>query len=230
MKILAVSDTELDMIYSPMITQRFRDVDLVIGCGDLPYYYLEYIISMLNRTTYFVRGNHAPRFKEEGVGGERTHPWGAIDLHRRVVRDSSGLLLAGIEGSLNYNNGRYQYSQEEMWAMILAMVPRLLLNRILYGRYLDIFVTHAPPWQIHDKEDLPHQGIKAFRWLIEKFKPTYHLHGHIHIYQQYDITETDHQGTRVVNSYGYKTLQFAFEQGNKGIRHIPPEDDNLDEA
>ncbi len=36
MKVLAVSDVEVDMIYSPLITQRFKDVDLVIGCGDLP--------------------------------------------------------------------------------------------------------------------------------------------------------------------------------------------------
>jgi Icc-related predicted phosphoesterase len=222
MKVLAVSDTEMDMIYSPMITQRFKDVDLVCGCGDLPYYYLEYIVSMLNRPTYYVRGNHAPRFKEEGVGGERTHPWGGIDLHRRVVRDSSGLLLAGIEGSLNYNNGRFQYTQGEMWGMILSMVPALLLNRLRFGRYLDIFVTHAPPWGIHDKDDLPHQGIRAFRWLIETFKPAYHLHGHIHIYQQYDITETHHQETRVVNSYGYKTLEFDFMNGKTGIRYREP--------
>lgn len=208
MKLLAVSDTELDVIYSPMISQRFKHIDLVIGCGDLPYYYLEYIISMLNRPTYYVRGNHAPRFKEEGVGGERTYPWGAIDLHRKVLKDSSGLLLAGIEGSLKYNVGRYQYTQAEMWSMVLLMAPKLMLNRLLYGRYLDIFVSHAPPWHIHDKEDLPHQGIKAFRWLIETFKPTYHLHGHIHIYQQYDVTETDHFCTRVVNAYGYKILDF----------------------
>lgn len=218
MKVLAVSDIELDMIYSPLITQRFKDVDLVIGCGDLPYYYLEYIISMLNRPLYYVRGNHAPRFHEEGVGGDRTYPWGGIDLHHRVTRDNSGLLLAGIEGSLDYNRGRYQYSQVEMWSMVLSLVPRLLLNRILYGRYLDIFVSHAPPWHIHDKEDLPHQGIKAFRWLIETFKPTYALHGHIHIYQQYDTTESLHGSTRVINTYGYKTLQFEIKKGKEGIK------------
>lgn len=220
MKVLAVSDVEVDMIYSPLITQRFKDVDLVIGCGDLPYYYLEYIISMLNRPLYYVRGNHAPRFKEEGVGGERSYPWGGIDLHRRIMRDPSGLLLAGIEGSLNYNQGRYQYSQAEMWSMVLHMAPRLQLNKILYGRYLDVFVCHAPPWHIHDKEDLPHQGIKAFRWLMKVFKPTYLLHGHVHIYQQYDITESLFESTRVINTYGYKTLAFDLQRGKGGIQNI----------
>lgn len=206
MKILAVSDVEVDMIYSPLVAQRFKDVDLIIGCGDLPYYYLEYIVSMLNRPLYYVKGNHAPQHSEEGTHYKRDYPWGGIDLHRRVVRDSSGLLLAGIEGSINYNHGPHQYTQAEMWAMVLGLAPRLLLNRIFYGRYLDLLVTHAPCWQIHDKDDLPHHGIKAFRWLLEVFKPAYHLHGHIHIYQQYDITESKFCDTQVVNVYGYKQV------------------------
>jgi hypothetical protein len=28
--------------------------------------------------------------------------------------------MAGIEGSLNYNNGRYQYTQGQMWGMVLG--------------------------------------------------------------------------------------------------------------
>lgn len=216
MNILAISDVEVDMIYSPLITQRFKDVDLVIGCGDLPYYYLEYVISMLDKPLYYVRGNHAPRFMEEGETSGRTYPWGGIDLHQAVKRDASGLLMAGIEGSLKYNKGLYQYSQPQMWQMIFAMVPRLMLNRLRYGRYLDIFVSHAPPWGIHDKEDLPHQGIKAFRWLIKVFKPAFALHGHIHIYQQYDVTETTYRSTRVINAYGYKLIRFDFPEKNRG--------------
>lgn len=216
MNILAISDVEVDMIYSPLITQRFKDVDLVIGCGDLPYYYLEYVISMLDKPLYYVRGNHAPRFMEEGETSGRTYPWGGIDLHQAVKRDASGLLMAGIEGSLKYNKGLYQYSQPQMWQMIFAMVPRLMLNRLRYGRYLDIFVSHAPPWGIHDKEDLPHQGIKAFRWLIKVFKPAFALHGHIHIYQQYDVTETTYRSTRVINTYGYKLIRFDLPEKNRG--------------
>jgi uncharacterized protein len=212
MKILAVSDVEVDMIYSPMVVQRFKDVDLIIGCGDLPYYYQEYIVSMLNRPLYYVHGNHAPYQAEYGDETSRDHPWGGVNLHRRVIRDHTGLLLAGIEGSLNYNEGPHQYTQEKMWSMAFALVPRLLFNRIFFGRYLDILVTHAPCWQIHDKEDLPHQGIKAFRWLVDTFKPAYHLHGHIHIYQQYEITETLFGSTRVINTYGYKQIEFSFPQ------------------
>jgi len=212
MKILAVSDTENDMIYSPMVVTRFGDVDLVIGCGDMPYYYLEYIVSMLNRPLYYVRGNHVYHHFQAGSDTIRDNPWGGTDLHGRVVRDSSGLLLAGIEGSINYNRGPYQYSQAEMWTLVLSLAPRLMINRMIYGRFLDIFVTHAPCWKIHDKDDLPHHGIKAFRWLIEVFKPKYHLHGHIHVYQQYEKTETQHGHTQVINVYGYKQIHFQLEQ------------------
>jgi len=206
MKILSVSDIEIGFIYSPLITQRFQDVDLVIGCGDLPYYYLEYIISLLNVPLYFVRGNHASKI-EYGNEGERTYPWGAINLHRSCVCGPGGILLAGIEGSIQYNLGPYQYSQGEMWGMVLSMVPSLLINKLRFGRYLDIFVTHAPPWKIHDMEDRPHKGIKAFRWLIKVFKPAYHLHGHIHVYRNDTVTETLVGSTRVINTYGYREFE-----------------------
>lgn len=205
MKILAVSDEEKAIIYSPQIAQRFGDVDLLISCGDLPYYYLEFMISMLNKRLYYVRGNHAARV-EYGAGGERSSPWGGVDLHRRVICDESGLLLAGIEGSLVYNFGPNQYSETEMWWFVWGMIPALLLNRLRYGRYLDVFVTHASPWKIHDLDDRAHRGSKAFRWFDAVFKPAYHLHGHIHVYRPDTVTETLFQQTRVINVFGYREI------------------------
>jgi Icc-related predicted phosphoesterase len=207
MNILAVSDVELGFIYDVSIVERFRHIDLVVSCGDLPNYYLEFIISMLNRPLYYVLGNHVSRGEEEPVG-ERSRPWGAVNLHRRVVCTEQGLLLAGIEGCLRYNYGPHQYTQGEMWVMVLSLVPGLLYNRLRYGRYLDIFVSHAPPWKIHDLDDRPHQGIKAFRWLIETFQPPYHLHGHIHVYRNDIPTVTRVGRTLVVNVYGYRELMY----------------------
>ena len=40
MKVLSLSDKVVSFIYGPQVKCRFKDVDLVIGCGDLPYYYL----------------------------------------------------------------------------------------------------------------------------------------------------------------------------------------------
>jgi hypothetical protein len=205
MRILSVSDIEIGFIYSPMILERFQSIDLIISCGDLPYYYLEYIETMLNVPLYYVRGNHASKV-EYTSGGERTSPWGGQNLHQRVIEDDTGLLMAGLEGCVRYNRGPYQYTQNEYWMKAFRMAPALMINRMRIGRALDILVTHAPPWQIHDDNDRPHQGIKALRWLIDVFKPTYLLHGHIHIYRNDAVTQTQIGSTRVINTYGYREM------------------------
>ena len=61
MIILSVSDTLVPHLYSPLIRANFQHVDCVIGCGDLPYYYQEFIVTLLNVPLYFVHGNHDPR-------------------------------------------------------------------------------------------------------------------------------------------------------------------------
>lgn len=208
MKILAVSDVEAELVYTPKIVERFGDAACIISCGDLPENYLEYIVSSLNRPFFFVHGNHA-RGYHVIEGKPLPRPAGGTSLHRRVTRGPGGLLLAGIEGSLRYSEGPLQYSQAEMWEMVLRLAPRLVLNRVLYGRFLDVFATHAPPWGIHDQDDRPHQGIHAFRWLLQTFRPALHLHGHVHIYQQYATTETHFARTRVINVYGYKQIELV---------------------
>lgn len=133
---------------------------------------------------------------------------GGIDLHRKNKQTDQGLLLAGIEGSLTYNHGPFQYSQFEMWWMVLLLVPKLILNFIIHGRFLDILVTHAPPSMIHDLPDRPHQGIKAFRWLIKVFQPEYHLHGHSKDYLKLQPLRTNVGKTKVMNVTGYKLIEF----------------------
>lgn len=204
MRILVLSDKVVDFIYGPQVRKRFQDVDLVIGCGDLAYYYLEYALNALNVPLYYVRGNH-DKVVEYSSGAQRTHPHGGIDLHRRTV-NYKGTLLGGVEGSLRYRYGQFQYTQFDMWEHVFSLVPGMFRNRLLYGRFLDIFVTHAPPAGIHDKEDLPHRGIKAFRWLLSVFKPAYHFHGHVHIIRPDEVSETQFGPTRVINTYGYREL------------------------
>ena len=200
-KILSLSDKQVDFIYSSQVKSRFGDVDLILGCGDLPYFYLEYVVSMLNVPLYYVCGNHS-NLVEHTSAGPKTHPHGGIDLHRKVVLDK-GLIMAGVEGSLRYRQGPFQYTQSEMWSHVLRIVPSLIRNKARYGRYLDIFISHAPPWGVHDQADLPHQGIKAFRWLLDAFRPRYHFHGHIHVYRNDTQTVTNYQSTMVVNTYGF---------------------------
>jgi Icc-related predicted phosphoesterase len=210
MKILTMSDKIVPFIYSPLARQRFKGVDLIIGCGDLAYYYLEYVLDSLNVPLYFVRGNH-DQVIEYSVEGQRVAPHGGTNLHQKVI-NHDGLLLAGVEGSLRYRYGNFQYSQNEMWYFVLNLVPGLLINRMRYGRFLDVFVTHAPPSGIHDHPDVPHQGIRAFRWLINVFQPAYYFHGHVHIYRPDTEIETRSGKTCVTNTYGYRETVLELEK------------------
>ncbi len=217
MKILSISDVLIPQIYTPQVRLRFPDVDLIISCGDLPYYYQDYISTLLNVPLFFVRGNHDPRV-EYGERVNRTGPEGGINLHRQVVY-YHGLILAGVEGSLRYKSGDYQYTQAEMWQHVWALVPGLLRNRAIHGRYLDIFVSHAPPRNVHDRLDFVHQGVDAFRWLIRVFQPAYHFHGHIHLYRPDEEVETLVGKTRVINTYGFReTLVPNYRQIKTGLR------------
>lgn len=210
MNILSISDKKVPNLYSPQVKDRFGHVDFVIACGDLPYYYLEFIISSLNKPLFFVRGNHDPEI-EYGEKISYSHPRGGIDLHQRVIC-SENILLAGIEGSIRYKErGLYQYTQSQMWLKTIRLLPRLFFNRLFYGRFLDIFVTHSPPWKIHDQDDLPHQGIKAFRWFIRTMGPKYHFHGHTHVYRPDTVIVTKFHHTKVINTYGYRETEFFLD-------------------
>lgn len=205
MKILTLSDKILPFIYSPKVKKRFTDIDFIIGCGDLPYDYLEYVLNALDKPLFFVHGNHDQKV-ETRSGIERNSPRGGMNLHRKVI-NFKNVLIAGIEGSNKYRPGDYQYTQFEMWLNVVSLVPKLYLNRLKYGRSLDIFVTHAPPQGIHDDTDLPHNGIIAFRWLIKNFSPEYFVHGHVHIYRPDTVSRTIIGKTMVVNTYGYQEIE-----------------------
>lgn len=204
MKLLAISDLASPLLYTPHLKKHFLDIKLLISCGDLPFEYYEYLVSSLDAPFFYVLGNHDQAISNSNFASQYSIA-GGTNLHGKSVI-CNGLILAGVEGSLKYREGPFQYSQSEMWVNVINLIPKLLLNRIRFGRYLDIFISHAPPAGIHDKSDLPHQGIIAFRWLIEKFQPRLHLHGHIHVYRPDEKVVTLVGKTRVVNVYGYQEI------------------------
>jgi Icc-related predicted phosphoesterase len=207
MKILSVSDVVVDLVQSPSIAQRFSDVDLVLSCGDLPFEYMEYIVTMLGRPLYFVYGNHAQHVRLDADGmWRRREPQGCINVHRRIIYDK-GLLIGGLEGSMRYREGEHQYTQGEMLALARLMAPRLWLNRLRYGRAIDILITHAPPYGIHDGDDLCHQGFRAFLSFMDRYKPRYLIHGHTHLYRQDAQRVTRYNETIVLNTYGYQVIE-----------------------
>jgi len=212
MRILTLSDKVEPLLYGPGLKRVIGDVDLVLGCGDLPQYYLDYVVSTLNVPCYFVHGNHAQgaeflrRGEEQDQRRQRCLPQGC-NVNGRVVNEQ-GVLIAGLEGCMRYNkNPRFQYTEREMRSKVLKMAPRLLWNRLRHGRYLDILITHAPPFGIHDGPDLCHRGFRAFLTFMRWFRPRYLIHGHKHVYRPDEVTQTSYHQTEVINIYGNRILE-----------------------
>lgn len=209
LRILAVSDAIARILHQPQVKTLVGDIDLLLSCGDLPYSYLEYLVTNLNPPhAFYVHGNHdAP---ETHSGGEWLAPGGWQNLDRRSVhlRDS-GLLLAGLEGCVRYRPAApYQYTQRQMAFRVQVLALQLLWNRARYGRYLDILIAHAPAAGIHDGPDLAHRGFHAFLTLMRRFRPRLLLHGHKHIYGP-QAWQTRYAATDVINVYPFRLLEWS---------------------
>ena len=221
MKILAVSDEVVDFLYSPAIRDRYGDVDLVAGCGDVPYFYLEFIVTMLNAPLYYVPGNHDRPRQYLSDGRVIDHAEGCELIDGRALScERPGrprVLLAGLGGSLRYNNdAAHQYTQAEMATRAGGLTPALAWNRVRYGRALDILITHAPPRGIHDAPDMAHTGFDALRPFMDTFRPRFLLHGHSHVYRPDVPTRTVYAQTEVLNVYPYRLIEWEPGRGVRG--------------
>lgn len=209
LKLLAVSDVALPQLQdSTYLCRTYADVRLLVSCGDMPASYLDYISSVLNVSLYYVRGNHDENYVERQPGGD--------DLHRRILRADRFSFL-GLEGSIRYNRGRVQYTDSEMFSIVLRLMPRLLALRSVRGYSVDVAVTHSPPRGIHDLPgDRAHRGFRAFRVLIAWARPRYLLHGHIDTWGNRQAVETVYCGTRVININPSRVLALEEPPGGSG--------------
>lgn len=166
-RVLAVADEEV-----PAVRSRLRDlhVDLVIAAGDLPWDYLESLTTTLDAPAAYVPGNHDPLIGR----GTATGPHGYVNLDGQVSV-VSGLCIAGLGGSVRYNDGAHQYTQKEY-----DRRARQLLKRARRAGAIDVLLTHAPPLGLGDEPDAAHVGISALHGVIETLQPAWHLHGHVH--------------------------------------------------
>jgi DNA repair exonuclease SbcCD nuclease subunit len=210
-KILAISDKAVPKIHSTQIRNRFGDVELVLGCGDLPYSYMEYITTMLCVPCFFVHGNH-DHPQHLSNGSTLNEPGGWTNLDGRTVK-AKGLILGGMEGSRRYRpRAPYQYTEQEMTRKLWRMALSMFAHRLLDGRYLDILITHAPPCGIHDGEDACHQGFDTLLRFMQRFRPRYLLHGHQHLYRD-EVWQTRYLDTEVINVYPYRIIDSSAQDG-----------------
>ena len=227
MKILAISDVVNDKIYSPYIKNIVGDIDIIVSCGDLPMYYLDYVVSMLGKPLYYVCGNHDHYVRRGGITSPVPYSLPKVKAGNVRFKNSvedynynnfggknidgkmeyvDGKIITGLEGSYLYNYGEHQYTDTDMFWKIMGRTPALMMNKLVRGRYLDILITHAPPFGIHDGDDIPHRGFKSYLSFIKRFKPKYLLHGHTHLYDYNIKREDEYYGTKIVNCFDYQIL------------------------
>ncbi len=191
MRILAVSDEENNFLWSERVKNIARGIDLIISCGDLKNEYLEFLLTMINAPLLYVFGNH------DNSGAE-----GGICIDGKIYK-IGGLRFLGLGGSMRYRQGRNMYTEREMKIRFLKILPRLWLNR-----GFDILVTHSPAKNYGDLQDLAHSGFETFNAIINKYKPKYMLHGHIHTnYTRIKKEYLHESGTKIFNVCGYKIIE-----------------------
>ena len=191
MKILAVSDEESPSLWSERVRDIAGNVDLIISCGDLRNDYLDFLLTMINAPLLYVFGNH----DERGIEG-------GICIDGRVC-EFGGVRFLGLGGSMRYRYGEHMYSESEMRRRYWRLWPRLWL-----AGGVDVLVTHSPAKGWGDLDDRAHTGFEVFNALMNRHKPKYMLHGHVH--PPYGRIRREHvhtSGTRILNVCGYKLLE-----------------------
>jgi len=205
MKILAVSDQVVERIYTLVPQGHFTGVEMILGCGDLPYNYLEYLVSMLNVPMFYVPGNHDPAYN---LRFTNSYAEGGTNLDLKCVH-VKGLLLAGFGGCIRYRpDGVNQYTQTEAYFRAYCLISSLFWNLFRYGRVLDILITHSPPFGIHDEETQAHRGLKAINWILRWARPRYHFHGHTHFFRRNLEPSVSQLGpTTIANVFPYDLIE-----------------------
>lgn len=214
LRVLAVADEVSEFLYGPGLKEL--DVDLIVSCGDLPFDYLEYIVTILNVPLVYVPGNHDPSLRGPALPQNplrpmnvvnRAHgPQGCTNIDGRVV-DVAGLRIGGLGGSVRYSRGPNQYTQYEMRIRALQLELRTRLKDVFSAeKRLDVFCAHAPALGVGDADDPAHRGFAAFHRLVRKLRPDLVLHGHVHPLT-HDVPELNLYGSRVINCVGHRLIE-----------------------
>lgn len=187
MRILALADEELMSLWDNYVPGPLKEYGLILSAGDLHAAYLSFIVTMARAPLMYVHGNH-------DTGYAVTEPEGCDCIDGAVV-EYRGLRILGLGGCMWYRPGAHQYTEKQM----RRRIRKLRWEIAKYGG-VDIVVTHAPPKGVGDSDDHAHRGFECFLDLIDRYRPRYLLHGHVHLRYGMDKTrEREYHGTKVIN-------------------------------
>lgn len=190
MKILIIADEESRSLWDYFKPEKVEGVDLMISCGDLKAEYLEFLVTMHHTPLLYVPGNHDSRYT-------RHMPEGCENIDGQVFT-YKGVRILGLGGSMKYGNEPFMYTEKEMRKKIHDTKRSIIRNS-----GFDILVTHSPARGYGDMDDLPHRGFECFNELMERCKPKYMFHGHVHATygSRFKRVLQHPSGARIINGY-----------------------------
>lgn len=195
MRILTVADVESRYYYDHYAPGKLSEFDLILACGDLSREYLEFLVTMAHCPLLYVHGNHDESFAQ-------TPPEGCICIDDKLFV-YNGVRFLGLGGSYRYRQGTYMYTEKQMEHRVRRLWPALYRNK-----GFDVLVTHAPARHLNDLDSLSHRGFECFNALLDRYRPAYFVHGHIHTnYGMHIPRRTQHGDTTVINACDHCTIE-----------------------
>ena len=189
MKLLLISDKESGYLWDHYQPGRLNGIDMILSCGDLNAKYLTFLVTMGNVPLLYVHGNHDRAYAEHP-------PEGCVCVEDRLVV-VNGLRVLGLGGSFLYSGGPHQYTERQM----ARRIRRLRLSLWRAGG-VDVVLAHAPAFGYGDGSDYAHQGFASFVSLMDRYRPRYLIHGHVHAEYVPNLTRVRHYGdTTIINAY-----------------------------
>lgn len=189
MRILLLSDEADKALWDHLDRRLLEGVELILSCGDLPASYLSFLTCFTDAPILYIHGNHDERYAQKP-------PEGCICIEDAIY-NFNGLRIMGLGGSMKYRPGAHMYNEHDMQKRVRKMAFKLWRNK-----GFDILLTHAPAFELGDQEDLPHRGFKVFVNLLDRYKPRYMVHGHVH--PEYGIgfkRERRYNDTIIINAH-----------------------------
>lgn len=190
MRLLILSDTEDPGLWDYYAPGKLDGVDAILACGDLKAEYLSFLVTMGSIPVFYVHGNHDESYA-------RFPPEGCQCVDGQLVT-FKGYRILGLGGCMRYSAGEHQYTEGQMRRRV-----RKLWLRLRRARGFDILLTHAAALGLGDMDDPCHRGFAVFRELIDRYRPLYHCHGHVHLGYSMRLPRADrYNDTILVNATG----------------------------
>src|SRR5690606_32133169 len=127
-RLLAIADEVSPVIHSANFPGNLPPFDALLSAGDMPGDVLELLATKSSVAPLYVFGNHGYGLMRDPEGGApHQPPGGCIDVHLKLAK-VAGLNVLGVQGSLRYRDGPFQYTEREFAGMLKRLGPRLWLE------------------------------------------------------------------------------------------------------